>query len=582
MKNSKKILACTLGLMLGVGVLVGCGGNNNEGTTNSGSSDTYTVEFYNGNELLKTETVNAGEKCPEYIPEEKTDYTFMGWYSSRSVRDDTTKFSFDTLINEDLKLYAWYKQNFAASTDVFYIVGAFEGAAWDGDASAAVPTDRTLTHTADSENEKNIYEYTIDAIYRDEKFRLIKSTDGLVSDGWTDSYGFDIVSKVIGADGTELDKATAITEQDSKNIGVLFNAKLKVTYTMESDYSPNGEIVLTILENLSPKTINKISVMGGTGETWLDTYYLTSEDKVTWTYENAELAENFTWKLRADEDWKASWGYSAIESAPEGAFEEGQNDGNIVTKVGGTYNISFNYETGKITITTTTPNPDPKPSEHNTVAEALAAEDGTDVVLVGVVDAITYAYDEKYNNISIDLKDETGTINIFRMEGKVNRGDKIKVTGTVASYDNKKQIAAGSTFELLEAAIVSTYDAEITFDDKNNLKSFSTEQQVWSADGITVTNDKANSASDVADYFNPARFYKNSKLTIEYTETFSEMIIECAGGAKYYFAAEQDITGGTLAVDGSLATITMNENTKVITIDDLNNQVRIAKISIIK
>lgn len=360
MKNSKKILACTLGLMLSAGILVGCGG---------GSNETFTVTFYNGNEELKTETVKAGEKCPEYVPDAKTDYTFVGWYTSRSVRNDETKFSFDTPINEDYDLYAWYKQNFAASTDVFYIVGAFEGAAWDGDAGTSVPTDRILTHTADTENEKNIYEYTINAIYKDEKFRLIKSTNGTTSDGWTDDYGFDLVSKVIGADGNELTKADVIKEQDSKNIGVLFNAKLKVTYTMESELSPNGEIVLTILENLEAKTVNKISVIGGTGADWADTYYLTSEDKVTWTIENATLEEGFTWKLRADEAWNASWGYTEIESAPDGAFEEGQNgdgqnNGNIVTKVAGNYNISFNYETGKITITAAnpTPNPDVKTS----------------------------------------------------------------------------------------------------------------------------------------------------------------------------------------------------------------------------
>ncbi len=361
MKNSKKILACTLGLMLSAGILVGCGGNGGNG---EGSNETYTVTFYNGNEKLKTETVKAGEKCPEYVPDAKTDYTFVGWYTSRSVRNDETKFSFDTPINEDYDLYAWYKQNFAASTDVFYIVGSFEDGDWDGGAGAEVPADRTLTHNSDTENEKNVYEYTINAIYKDEKFRLIKSTDGLVSDGWVDDYGFDLVSKVIGADGNEINKSDAITEQDSKNIGVLFNAKLKVTYTMESDYSPNGEIVLTILENLDAKGINKVSVIGGTGNDWADTYYLTSEDKVTWTIENATLEEGFTWKLRADEDWKASWGYSAIESAPEGAFEEGQNgdgqnNGNIVTKVSGTYNISFNYETGKITITAADPTPDP-------------------------------------------------------------------------------------------------------------------------------------------------------------------------------------------------------------------------------
>ena len=58
--------------------------------------------------------------------------------------------------------------------------------------------------------------------------------------------------------------------------------------------------------------------------------------------------------------------------------------------------------------------------------------------------------------------------------------------------------------------------ATITFDDTAKRYVFTTEQQVWFENNVLVTNDKGSSTSNVADYANPARFYKNSTLTVEY------------------------------------------------------------------
>ncbi|MBQ6832215.1 MAG: hypothetical protein IJO28_06210 [Oscillospiraceae bacterium] len=57
---------------------------------------------------------------------------------------------------------------------------------------------------------------------------------------------------------------------------------------------------------------------------------------------------------------------------------------------------------------------------------------------------------------------------------------------------------------------------ELDFTDKANRTSYSTQQQVWQQNGITVTNDKASSTTNVGDYANPGRFYKNSQVTIDY------------------------------------------------------------------
>ena len=75
------------------------------------------------------------------------------------------------------------------------------------------------------------------------------------------------------------------------------------------------------------------------------------------------------------------------------------------------------------------------------------------------------------------------------------------------------------------------YDAYIDFTDIANRVAYSAEQQVWELEGVTVTNDKGASTSDVGDYGGsgyPARFYKSSTVTIEYPGMV-ELSIECVG-----------------------------------------------------
>ena len=87
-----------------------------------------------------------------------------------------------------------------------------------------------------------------------------------------------------------------------------------------------------------------------------------------------------------------------------------------------------------------------------TLAEAAEYVDGAAVIITGTVKSIDSAWDEYYKNLCVTLEDETGTLYIFRLATKVNEGDKIKVTGFVGSYNGSKQIAAGATAEILEAA----------------------------------------------------------------------------------------------------------------------------------
>ena len=78
---------------------------------------------------------------------------------------------------------------------------------------------------------------------------------------------------------------------------------------------------------------------------------------------------------------------------------------------------------------------------------------------------------------------------------------------------------------------VSAGSAKIDFTDKANRTAYSTEQQIWAQNGITITNDKGASTSNVGDYGGegyPARFYKSSTVKIECTG-MSKLVINCVG-----------------------------------------------------
>ena len=58
--------------------------------------------------------------------------------------------------------------------------------------------------------------------------------------------------------------------------------------------------------------------------------------------------------------------------------------------------------------------------------------------------------------------------------------------------------------------------ASLSFETTASRVSQTATQQVWKSNGITFTNDKASSSSDIVDSKNPVRLYKGSKVTIEF------------------------------------------------------------------
>jgi hypothetical protein len=130
------------------------------------------------------------------------------------------------------------------------------------------------------------------------------------------------------------------------------------------------------------------------------------------------------------------------------------------------------------------------------------------------------------------------------------------------------------------AAKPSSTSVTISFSDKANRTTFTTTQQVWVQNGITVTNNKASATSDVADYANPARFYKGSTVIISYP-SITKIEINCSGlDSKYVNPWKNAPAGGTVAQSGSVITIEFSTPVDSITFANLSAQARAHSITV--
>ena len=214
----------------------------------------------------------------------------------------------------------------------------------------------------------------------------------------------------------------------------------------------------------------------------------------------------------------------------------------------------------------TTPEPEPEPGEvvKATVAEFLAAaEDNTIYELTGVITNVANA---DYGNF--DLKDETGTVYVYGLYDEsgakvftslaLKEGDILTMRGVRTSYKENPQVGNGVYVSHIvgEAPEAPANSATLSFADKANRTSYTTEQQVWEQNGVKLINDKASSTTDVADYAAPARFYKSSSITVEGEKAMTKIDFAC-NNASYATALQNSITTGTVTVDGSIVTVTL-------------------------
>ncbi len=224
-----------------------------------------------------------------------------------------------------------------------------------------------------------------------------------------------------------------------------------------------------------------------------------------------------------------------------------------------------------------------------------------DSTITGTV-VITGTYDASYKNVSFNVTNTDG-ITLFCKytsgEGMdtLADGDTVTVTGKLECYNGNAQFykatavvvkkadgstpGSGTVTPPVVTPPAGDAAASISFADAANRVSFDTESQVWAQNGVNVTNLKGSSTNNVADYVNPARFYKNSSLTISYPG-MTKIEFVC-NSASYATVLQTSLTaeGVTCAVSESSVYVELSAAADTFSINALSGgQVRMNQINV--
>lgn len=126
--------------------------------------------------------------------------------------------------------------------------------------------------------------------------------------------------------------------------------------------------------------------------------------------------------------------------------------------------------------------------------------------------------------------------------------------------------------------------ATITFDNTAKRTEYTTSVQVWQENGITVTNNKASSTTNIGDYSNPARFYKSSEVIIAAPATITKLVIESpADGSadnQKYLTFLQNSLNGNVSVNGTTVTVVPETQSNTYTFSATAGQVRFYSVAV--
>ena len=213
-----------------------------------------------------------------------------------------------------------------------------------------------------------------------------------------------------------------------------------------------------------------------------------------------------------------------------------------------------------------------------------------------------YAFDAGYNNVSPRATIEGKEVVCFRISGEgadtIKVGDTITVfvSGIMRYSENEWQTLAGGVLEAVvpgeggedtppSGGDTTTADATLNLTGNANLVSGSANQNVFAQNGITFTNDKASSSSDLVVQDSYAqRAYKGSTVKIEYPGMTKIVITfdDYSNNGTTYMSGFDGMTvaGATFSRDNDVLTIIFDAATDVFQSTALGSQVRIEKIEV--
>lgn len=142
--------------------------------------------------------------------------------------------------------------------------------------------------------------------------------------------------------------------------------------------------------------------------------------------------------------------------------------------------------------------------------------------------------------------------------------------------EGKILYAVYSKEETNEGGGATSTEATLSFASTAQRTSFSSTQQVWEQNGITLTNNQAASTSPVADYANPARFYANSEIIIEAPGNITQIVFECTENASEL----KNSVGAEATYNENIVTIIPTASSNTYTIAKLSKQVKMSSLTV--
>ena len=322
----------------------------------------FTVEYMDGDTVLKTEEVVEGGTATAWTPE-KEGQTFVGWFATPTM---SVEFDFSKPITENTKVFAGFSA-YAEDTRTWAIVGSGKGdLLLSSNWGKAIADAHILEKTGDNE-----YSITID-LYAGDEFQFAINTS------WHHKRGFGYLETATDASGNEVFSGSGgigETVAKGQNIKVAMDGNYTITlHTHPGDdyydennanYSEaNKEVFnlsdfdkITWVRNGDPaelsSSITNYYIKGANITLWADLYneatgFAKVGDTHTLTIYLRE-GEEFMFTSLVTENGVSAVGseYIKFENLDDASKALFAGSGNIVASKGGTYTFTYN-ETAKV------------------------------------------------------------------------------------------------------------------------------------------------------------------------------------------------------------------------------------------
>ena len=370
----------------------------------------YKVTFKNGNDVLSEEILDYGTIINAIADPTKEGYEFIGW----SVDLPITVPANNLVIEAEWKSWT-YTYTFGANGSASH---------YDG---TAISAPKSYSSTEDSKT--NITFTSLSKVYggaRDAKGNsALKLGTSSAAGSFTFTVPEDVQYVVIKVAKYKANAATITVNS--------------VKYTIDTA-SNDGEYTSIIIDTTSTKTIN-LKVSSGY-RCMIDEIFMSRKElqKATISFQSnggigsvSNIEDVLDSKIELP-----SWdGLTAPANKIFDSWNTASDGSGISYQAGDVVTLTEDLVLYAIWID--------NPPVELTIKEAKEQQDGFNVILSGVVQSIDTAWNLTHKNITVTIKDETDTIQLYRLATNVNVGDLITVTGVMDTYNGIRQIAAGAT-----------------------------------------------------------------------------------------------------------------------------------------